>query len=100
MKSCAVFPTAALMLAVLLIAASINFDKNEARRDHGFGYSADLEKEAIAYDQPAEANEFFLLKRSPDGHSPVPVQRYLDAIERMKRMPQYSTANRTGLPSK
>lgn len=99
MKSRIVLPFAASMLAVLLISASINFDQDESRGNRRFSLSADLEKEAVAFDQPAEANEYFLLKRSPNGHSPIQVQRYLDAIEHTKRMPQYSTANRTRLPS-
>src|SRR6476659_1450396 len=57
-----------------------------------------MEKQAVAFDEPAEADEFFLLKRSPDGQ-PIQIQRYLEAIEHMKRMPQYSTADRTRLPS-
>ena len=88
-----------MVLAVLLIAASVSFYKSESKARGEFAFSADVAKKAVAFDQPEEASEFYLLKRSPDGHSPVPVQRYLDAIERVKRMPQYSTAARTALPS-
>ena len=97
MKSGAVLTC--LVLAVLLITASIYFDTSEPGRHHRFGFSADLEKEAVPFDQPAQANEHFLLKRSPDGRTPINAQRYLDAIEQMKRMPQYSTSNRKRLPS-
>ncbi len=46
------------------------------------------------FDKPGEAQEFFLRKRSPDGVSPISAQAYLDARERMKGMPSYSTATR------
>ncbi len=99
MTSGAILRLAALMVAGFLIAALIYVDNREPGKGHKFGLSPDLEKASVAFDEPAEANEFFLRKRSPDGHSPIQPQRYLDAIEHMKRMPQYSTANRTSMPS-
>lgn len=47
------------------------------------------------FDQPAEAQEFFLKKRSPDGLSPISAQQYLRARDQMKGMPVYSTATGT-----
>ncbi len=44
------------------------------------------------FDQPAEAQEFFLQKRSPDGVSPISARDYMKARERMDGMPVYSTA--------
>jgi PKD repeat protein len=52
------------------------------------------------YDQPAEAQAFFLAKRSPDGVSPIDTGWYFDALERMKDMPQHSTAVGQILPSR
>jgi len=98
MKYRAVLPVAAFLLAALPITASIILDYNRSRPVQKLSRSVDMEKEAVAFDEPAEADEFFLLKRSPDGQ-PIQIQRYLDAIEHMKRMPQYSTADRTRLPS-
>jgi hypothetical protein len=98
MKSRTILSFAGFVLAVLLVSATITFDNSQSKGHRRFGSAADLEKEAVAFDQPDEANEYFLLKRSPDGQSPIQVQRYLEAIEHMKRMPQYSTANRTNLP--
>jgi len=43
------------------------------------------------FDSPAEAREFYRLKRAPRGKGPVPVDRYLKAIEHVKQMPAYST---------
>lgn len=47
------------------------------------------------FDQPAEAQQFFLRKRSPDGVSPISAQQYLRARDQMKGMPVYSTASGT-----
>lgn len=43
------------------------------------------------FDSPAEAREFYRLKRAPRGNGPIPVDRYLKAIEHVKQMPAYST---------
>jgi hypothetical protein len=98
MKSRAVFSFAGFVLAVLLVSASIVFETGESRGHRRLSSTADIQKEAVPFDQPDEANEYFLLKRSPDGRSPIQVQRYLDAIEHVKRMPHYSTADKTNLP--
>lgn len=42
------------------------------------------------FDQPAEAQEFFALKRVPDGATAIPVERYLEAREHARLMPQHS----------
>ncbi len=47
------------------------------------------------YDQPREAAEFFRLKRLPEGETELPVEKYFEAQEQMRLMPQFSTsANR------
>ena len=45
-----------------------------------------------AYDSPAEAAEFFRLKRLPADASQLPIEKYFEAQEQMRLMPQYSTA--------
>jgi len=52
------------------------------------------------FDAPGEAQEFYRLKRAPHGQRGVPVERYLQALVRMRFMPQYSTARRAVLPSR
>ena len=42
------------------------------------------------FDEPDKAAEFYLSKRTPDKNG-IPVEKYLAAIEHIKRMPQYST---------
>ncbi len=51
------------------------------------------------YDKPYEAAEFYHLKRVPVGQNELPVERYFTAIEQLKGLPQYSTAQETFLPS-
>ena len=52
---------------------------------------AKLARRPRPYDQPAEAQEFFAVKRLPPGQSVLPVERYLSAIEQTKRMRRHST---------
>lgn len=51
-----------------------------------------------AYDSPAEAAEFFRLKRLPAGANHLPIEKYFEAQEQMRLMPQYSTATARHLP--
>lgn len=53
-----------------------------------------------AYDQPDRAAEHYLRKRLPLGASELPVERYFDALQHMRQMPQYSLAARRALPSR
>lgn len=50
-----------------------------------------LKKELKPFDSPAEAQEFYRFKRAPGGKGPIPVERYLKALDHIKQMPQYST---------
>lgn len=50
-----------------------------------------MEKAAARYDQPREAMEFFRLKRLPEGMKNIPIEKYLEAGERMKGMARYSS---------
>src|SRR6185503_3551643 len=43
-------------------------------------------------DKPSERQEFFALKRLPPGERRIPVERYFQAREEMRRMPLHSTA--------
>jgi photosystem II stability/assembly factor-like uncharacterized protein len=54
----------------------------------------------LRYDHPAEAQEFLRLRLAPVGQKEVPVERYLAALEKMRSMPQYSTARRSVLPTR
>ncbi|MBS1811478.1 MAG: hypothetical protein JST84_25170 [Acidobacteria bacterium] len=51
------------------------------------------------YDKPAEAAEYYRLKRLPPGEKEIPVERYLVAKTQMEAMPQYSSAQNRVLPS-
>lgn len=54
----------------------------------------------LRVDSPDEAQEFFRLKRAPVGETSIPVERYFTALERMRVMPQRSTARNAALPSR
>lgn len=51
------------------------------------------------YDQPDQAQAYFLLKRLPEGETELPIEKYFQARDEMSRMPQYSTALNQALPS-
>jgi hypothetical protein len=50
------------------------------------------------FDEPEKAAEFYLRKRTQDTNG-IPVEKYLAAIEHIKRMPQYSTLLDRKFPS-
>ena len=52
------------------------------------------------FDEPDEAARWYWRKRSPDGVSPLPVEKYFEALEKMQAMPQYSTALGIQLPTR
>ena len=51
-----------------------------------------VKKRPRPYDQPAEAQEFYVLKRAAPGEKVLHPEKYLEALEHMRRMPRYSTA--------
>ncbi|MGH9822425.1 MAG: hypothetical protein ACREDR_04140, partial [Blastocatellia bacterium] len=61
--------------------------------------SGELAEQATPEDEPAEAEDFFRLKRARDGVGQVPIRRYLRANERARLMPQHSIATETMIPS-
>jgi uncharacterized protein (TIGR03437 family) len=52
------------------------------------------------YDQPGEAVEFFRRKRLPEGQTELPIERYFNALDVMRGMPQYSSADGLQMPSR
>ena len=50
-------------------------------------------------DQPREALEWYVQKRLPKGEKQLPVERYFQAKEKIKRMKRFSTARNKNLPS-
>ncbi|HLX09158.1 MAG TPA: hypothetical protein VKY89_15000 [Thermoanaerobaculia bacterium] len=52
------------------------------------------------FDQPAEAQEFFLRKRLPPGETSLDMERYAAARAHMMTMPQHSTPKAALLPSR
>jgi photosystem II stability/assembly factor-like uncharacterized protein len=100
-----------LLLSMAVILAAASFDLDDKNGSAAKKRSADMlsrmkesakagERELERFDEPDEAQEFFLFKRSPDQKSPVGAQRYLKAREQAERMPGYSIASGARLPSK
>lgn len=52
------------------------------------------------FDQPAEAQAFFVQKRVGAGETSLPFERYLAAQAQMAQMRQYSSGNRAFVPSR
>jgi hypothetical protein len=50
-------------------------------------------------DQPREALEWYLKKRLPKGEKILPLERYFQAKEKIKKMNRFSTRNNKNLPS-
>jgi Viral BACON domain len=57
-----------------------------------------LGKELKPFDSPGEAQEFYRFKRAPGRKGPMPVERYLKALDHIKQMPVYSTRLNRFLP--
>jgi photosystem II stability/assembly factor-like uncharacterized protein len=57
-----------------------------------------IQQEPLRHDEPAEAAEYLRQRRAPAGQKDVPVERYLQALQKMQSMQRYSTANRAVLP--
>src|SRR5215213_9423144 len=70
--------------------------KRNPRAASLFKEGSDIDAER--FDQPREALEWYLLKRLPKGEKQLPIERYFEAKEKIKRMKRFSTANGKNLP--
>jgi len=61
-----------------------------------FKGESDLDGER--FDQPREALEYYLQKRLPKGEKQLPIERYYEAKDKIKRMKRFSTAKGKNLP--
>jgi uncharacterized protein (TIGR03437 family) len=59
----------------------------------------ELEEARERYDKPDEAARYLLYRRLPEGETELRFELYLDALEQMRELPQYSTRERRWLPS-
>jgi photosystem II stability/assembly factor-like uncharacterized protein len=57
------------------------------------------ESEMDRFDKPQEALEFYLQKRLPKGEKQLPIERYYEAKEKIKKMKRFSTRGNKNLPS-
>jgi photosystem II stability/assembly factor-like uncharacterized protein len=99
-------PITVLSLAIILAAVSFDLSKNGSSRGSNKRSTDKLSRmkesarELERFDEPAEAEEFFRFKRSPDQKSPISAEAYLKAREQAERMPGYSIASDARRPSK
>ena len=56
--------------------------------------NADMDR----FDQPREALEWYLKKRLPKGAKDLPIERYFEAKEKIKKMKRFSTRGNKNLP--
>jgi hypothetical protein len=61
-------------------------------------FKEDSDIDAERFDQPREALEWYLQKRLPKGEKQLPIERYFEAKEKIKRMKRFSTAKGKSLP--
>ncbi|HKG47335.1 MAG TPA: Ig-like domain-containing protein [Pyrinomonadaceae bacterium] len=61
-------------------------------------FKEDSDIDAERFDKPREALEWYLQKRLPKGEKQLPIERYFEAKEKIKRMKRFSTAKNKNLP--
>ena len=61
-------------------------------------FKEDSDIDAERFDQPREALEWYLQKRLPKGEKQLPIERYFEAKEKIKRMKRFSSAKGKTLP--
>ena len=61
-------------------------------------FAGESEEEVLRSDQPRESIEWYLQKRLPKGEKNLPVERYFEAKEKIKKMKRFSTAKNKNLP--
>jgi hypothetical protein len=79
------------------LAAQRALVKRNPRLTALFNGEKDLDGERS--DQPREALEWYLQKRLPKGEKVLPVERYFQAKEKIKKMKRFSTRSGKNLPS-
>jgi hypothetical protein len=62
-------------------------------------FKPEAKGEMDRFDQPREALEWYLQKRLPKGEKQLPIERYFEAKEKIKRMKRFSTAHNKNLPA-
>jgi uncharacterized protein (TIGR03437 family) len=73
--------------------------RQESDRERMEELEREMEEEREAYDKPDEGAQYLLERRLPEGEKALRFELYLTAMEQMRDLPQYSTTQRTLLPS-
>ena len=61
-------------------------------------FKKDADRDMDRTDQPRESIEWYLQKRLPKGERQLPIERYFEAKEKIKRMKRFSTRSNRNLP--
>ncbi|HEY2964243.1 MAG TPA: Ig-like domain-containing protein [Pyrinomonadaceae bacterium] len=80
-------------------AARQQLVKRNPRLASLFKPEAEAEADLDRFDQPREALEWYMQKRLPKGAKELPIERYFQAKEKIKKMKRFSTAKNKNLPS-
>jgi hypothetical protein len=80
-------------------AARQQLIKRNPRLASLFKPEAEAEGDLDRFDQPREALEWYMKKRLPKGAKELPIERYFEAKEKIKKMKRFSTAKGQNLPS-
>ena len=62
-------------------------------------FKGEEDEDVLRTDQPREAIEWYLQKRLPKGEKHLPVERYFQAKDKIKKMKRFSSARNKNLPS-
>lgn len=82
----------------MLVFTAVPLLSAEPPSKPAFGAAAKGEERKRS-DQPAEAAEFYRLKRAPVGQTTIPVERYLTARDQVEAMAQHSVRLEASFPS-
>jgi len=61
-------------------------------------FKGEEDEDVLRTDQPREAIEWYLQKRLPKGEKHLPVERYFQAKDKIKKMKRFSSASNKNLP--
>jgi hypothetical protein len=61
-------------------------------------FNKEPEGEILRFDQPRERVEFYLQERVPKGEKQLPIERYFEAKEKIRKMKRFSSARNKNLP--
>lgn len=82
--------------------------KRVNREEKSFKFESEMERELEReremererYDKPSEAAQYWIARRLPEGETELQIEPYLEALEKARDLPQFSTLQNRLLPSR